>query len=320
MTRVSRIAALASILIVTLSSPALAASAGQSCKSVGTTSTSSVKGKKTSLVCTKVGKSLKWKAVAAALPSAPVSVAPKITDEVSASDATLHSISVSGSSKRTYILHVPPTYSTATTVPLMIALHGRTYTASRFRELSQLDQVADSKNFIIAYPDGEGTMWNAGNCCSTIGTDDVTLISGMIDSITSKYNIDKTRVWVLGWSNGAMMAYRAACEISEKVTAIAVGAGTFAANSCKPTKAVSVIQIHGTADQTLSIDGTMWGPSPLVSAAKYAGYAGCFAASSSTWTCPNGSQIQVKIESGSAHYAQTWWAEMTDYLYAHPRS
>jgi pimeloyl-ACP methyl ester carboxylesterase len=112
----------------------------------------------------------------------------------------------------------------------MIALHGRTWTASSFRELSQLDQVADSKNFIIAYPDGEGTMWNAGNCCSTIGTDDVTLISGMIDSITSKYNIDKTRVWVLGWSNGAMMAYRAACEISEKVTAIAVGAGTFAAN------------------------------------------------------------------------------------------
>jgi polyhydroxybutyrate depolymerase len=202
----------------------------------------------------------------------------------------------------------------------MIAIHGHSWTAARFRDTSQLDQIADSKNFIVAYPDGEGSMWNAGNCCSTLGTDDVTLISGMIDSITSKYNIDKTRVWVLGHSNGAMMAYRAACEIPEKVTAIAVGAGTFAAFSCKPTKPVSVIQIHGTADQTLSIDGTIWGPSPLTSAAKYAGYAGCSAASSSTWTCPNGSQIQVKIEDGVGHYAQTWWAEMTDYLFAHPRS
>ena len=320
MTRVSRIAALASILIVTLSCPALAASVGQSCKSVGSTSTSSVKGKKTSLVCTKVGKSLKWKAAAAALPAAPVPVAPKITDEVSASDSSLHSISVSGSAKRSYILHVPSTYSSATAVPLMIALHGHSWTAARFRDTSLLDQVADSKNFIIAYPDGEGSMWNAGNCCSTLGTDDVTLISGMIDSISSKYNIDKSRVWVLGHSNGAMMAYRAACEISEKVTAIAVGAGTFAAFSCKPTKAVSVIEVHGTADQTLSIDGTMWGPSPLVSAAKYAGYAGCSAASSSTWTCPNGSQVQVNIENGVGHYSQSWWAEMTNFLFAHPRS
>jgi polyhydroxybutyrate depolymerase len=201
----------------------------------------------------------------------------------------------------------------------MIALHGNTWTAARFRDLTQIDQIADSKNFIVAYPDGVIKTWNAGNCCSTLGTDDVTFISGMIDSISTRYNIDKSRVWVLGWSAGGMMAYRAACEISEKVTAIAVGGGTFAAYSCKPTKPVSVIEIHGTADQTLSIDGTIWGPGPLASAAKYAGHAGCSAASSSTWTCPNGSQIQVKIESGSAHYAQTWWSEMTDYLFAHPR-
>lgn len=252
--------------------------------------------------------------------SSPISVALKITDEINASDSSLHSISVSGSAKRNYILHVPSTYSSATAVPLMIALHGHSWTAARFRDTTQLDQVADEKNFIIAYPDGEGNMWNAGNCCSTLGTDDVTLISGMIDSIISRYNIDKSRVWVLGHSNGAMMAYRAACEISEKVTAIAVGAGTFAAFSCTPTKAVSVIEIHGTADQTLPIEGTIWGPSPLASAAKYAGYAGCSATGSSTWTCKNGSQIQVNIENGASHYAQTWWAEMTNYLFAHPRS
>lgn len=320
MTRLSRIAILASVFAVSLSSQALAASAGQTCKSVGSTGTSLVKGKKVSLVCAKAGKSLKWKRASSAVPSTPVAAGPKITDEISASDPSLHSISVNGSPKRSYILHVPSNYSSTTAAPLMIALHGHSWTASRFRETTQLDQVADSKNFIIAYPDGEGNMWNAGNCCSTLGTDDVTLISGMIDSISSKYNIDKSRVWVLGHSNGAMMAYRAACEISEKVTAIAVGAGTFAAFSCKPTKSVSVIEVHGTADQTLSIDGTIWGPAPLASAAKYAGYAGCSAASSSTWTCPNGSQIQVTIENGVGHYSQSWWAEMTNYLFAHPRT
>ena len=200
MTRMSRSIALASILIFTLSSQVQAASAGQSCKRVGTTSTSLVKGKKTSLVCTKVGKSLKWKPVAAALRSAPVPVAPKITDEVSVSDATLHSISINGGDKRNYILHEPPTYTSSSAVPLMIALHGNTWTAARFRDLTQIDQIADSKNFIVAYPDGVIKTWNAGNCCSTLGTDDVTFISGMIDSISTRYNIDKSRVWVLGWS------------------------------------------------------------------------------------------------------------------------
>ncbi len=320
MTRISRIATLASILIVTLSSPALAASAGQSCKRVGTVSTSSVKGKKTSLVCTKVGKSLKWKAVALALPTTPVSVAPKITDEVSASDATLHSISINGSDKRNYILHEPPTYTSSSAVPLMIALHGRSWTAAGFRDLSQINLLSNVNNFIVAYPDGLQNSWNAGNCCSLIGADDVTLISGMIDSISSKYNIDKTRVWALGWSNGGMMAYRLACELSEKVTAIAIGGAVFAADSCKPAKPVSVFAIHGTDDQTLPIEGYVVGPPPLKSAEKYAGYAGCTSSNATSWSCPNGSKIQVKIENGVGHYSQSWWSELTNFLLAHPRS
>lgn len=313
-------ASLICISLLATASPALAAAAGQKCTKVGAKTASVSKGKKTQLICAKVGASLKWKIATTNATSSPTSVALMIVDDVNASDSTLHHISVNGSAKRNYILHVPASYNSNSAIPLMIAIHGHSWTASRFQNTSQIDKLSDSKNFIVAYPDGEGGMWNAGNCCSTLGTDDVTLISGIIDSITSSYNIDKTRVWVLGHSNGAMMAYRSACEISEKVTAIAVGGGTFAAFSCKPAKPVSVLAIHGTDDQTLPIDGSIWGPSPLLSATKYAGYAGCTSATSTTWTCPNGSQIQVNIETGVGHYSQSWWAELTNYLFAHPRA
>ena len=316
-----KIAIIVGISLAINSAPAIAASSGQACNKTGAKTVSVSKGKKTSLVCTKVGKALKWQSPGATTTAtAPAPAALAIVDEASTTDPTLHSISVNGSAKRSYILHVPPSYSSGTAMPLMIALHGHSWTAARFRDTTQLDQIADSKNFIVAYPDGEVNSWNAGNCCNLTGTNDVDFLSGLVDSISSKYTIDKSRIWALGHSNGGMMAYRAACEISEKFTAIAVGGGIFAAFSCNPKKALSVIHIHGSADETLPITGTVWGPGPLLSAAKYASYAGCSTKSSSTWTCTNGSQIQVNIENGVGHYSQSWWAEMTNFLIAHPRA
>jgi len=316
-----KIAIIVAITLAINSAPVNAASSGQACNKAGAKTVSVSKGKKTSLVCTKVGKTLRWKSPGITTSTTvPSSATLTIVDEVSATDSTLHSISVNGSAKRSYILHVPPSYSTGNAMPLMIALHGHSWTAARFRDTTKLDQIADLNNFIVAYPDGEFNSWNAGNCCNVSGTNDVDFLSGLVDSITSKYSIDKSRVWALGHSNGGMMAYRTACEISEKITAIAVGGGIFAAFSCSPKKALSVIHIHGSADETLPITGTVWGPGPLLSAAKYAGYAGCSTTSSITWTCTNGSQIQVNIENGVGHYSQSWWTEMTNFLLAHPRA
>ena len=316
-----KIAIIVAITLAINSAPVNAASSGQACNKAGAKTVSVSKGKKTSLVCTKVGKTLRWKSPGITTSTTvPSSATLTIVDEVSATDSTLHSISVNGSAKRSYILHVPPSYSTGNAMPLMIALHGHSWTAARFRDTTKLDQIADLNNFIVAYPDGEFNSWNAGNCCNVSGTNDVDFLSGLVDSITSKYSIDKSRVWALGHSNGGMMAYRTACEISEKITAIAVGGGIFAAFSCSPKKALSVILMHGSADETLPITGTVWGPGPLLSAAKYAGYAGCSTTSSITWTCTNGSQIQVNIENGVGHYSQSWWTEMTNFLLAHPRA
>lgn len=320
MYRIPRVVILATLFLTTLSSQVLAASAGQKCAKAGTKSFFLANGQKRNLVCTKVGKVLKWKPANTPVATAPAAITLTVSDEVDASDSTLHHISVNGGQKRDYLINVPNSYSNNLAVPLMIALHGRSWTAAGFRDLSQINLLSNANNFIVAYPDGLQNSWNAGNCCSLIGADDVTLISGMIDSISSKYNIDKTRVWALGWSNGGMMAYRLACELSEKVTAIAIGGAVFAADSCKPAKPVSVFAIHGTDDQTLPIEGYVVGPPPLKSAEKYAGYAGCTSSNATSWSCPNGSKIQVKIENGVGHYSQSWWNELTNFLLAHPRS
>ena len=303
------------------SSPALAASAGQSCTKAGAKTVSASKGTKTNLICVKTGRKLLWtpETKSTATTSAPI-ISTKYIDQIDLADSTLHRISVNGGPTRSYFLHVPPTYSSSSPIPLMIALHGRTWTASNFRTLTQLDTQADVKNFIVAYPDGDGQQWNAGLCCSFSLVDDVALIAGMIDSISSSYTIDKTRVGVYGWSNGAMMAFRSACELSDRVTSIGVGAGSFVATTCKPTKSASVIEFHGTADPVLIVEGSGAYPSPVASAGKYASAAKCSVANPTTWTCPNGGEIKLFIQEGVEHYSQSWWAEMAAFFMSHPRT
>ena len=186
----------------------------------------------------------------------------KYTDVVDPNDPTLHTITINGMQPRTYYLRIPAQYSAATSVPLLLALHSRTTNAKTIVTDSQILSSAESLNFIVAGLNGavyEGaSSWNAGNCCTNATTyeeNDLLFASTVIDFVTSNYSIDKSRVWVMGHSNGGMMAYRLACDLSEKVTAIAVVTGALVDDSCTPTKPVSTLHIHGNLDPTVPFHG-----------------------------------------------------------------
>lgn len=322
MKKLSAALALALVFFMFSVSVSLASSSGQACKKAGSTSVMKTKGQTTSLVCTKIGKKLIWKPLlkTPTTPSSPV-ITTEYIDRIDTNDSTLHSISVNGGPTRNYYLHVPASNTSTMPMPLMVVLHGRSWTATNFRKLSQFDVQADSKNFIVAYPDGNDQQWNAGNCCSFSMVDDVSFIAGIIDSVSSKFNIDKTRVGVFGWSNGAMMAFRAACELSDRVTSIGVGAGSFVVDkTCRPAKPASVIAFHGTEDSVLPIVGFGSFLSPIASAGKYASSAGCTTTSATTWSCPGGGEIKLFIQEGVEHYSQAWWAEMASFMMSHPRN
>lgn len=173
--------------------------------------------------------------------------------------------------ERGYLLHVPPGLDAAP-APLVIVLHGGGGSAKSAVAQTGFDAEADRQGFIAAYPDGSDRprpllnalgkpgflTWNAGACCGTAveqGVDDVGFVRAMVADVAKRHPIDPKRIYATGLSNGGMMAYRLACEASDLVAAIGAVSAVIVVAPCEPRFPVSVIDIHGTADRNVPIDG-----------------------------------------------------------------
>ena len=168
------------------------------------------------------------------------------------------------SRQRTYLLHLPPSYLAGTPMPLVIAMHGGGGWGVQLQNQSQLSVKADAAGFIVVYPEGVKTpvtgirTWNAGGCCAYAmnqNIDDVGFISALIDTLKANYSIDTNRIYATGMSNGAFLAYRLACELSNKIAAIAPVAGSMNVSSCMPIRGVPVIHFHSKLDTNVPYFG-----------------------------------------------------------------
>jgi polyhydroxybutyrate depolymerase len=127
--------------------------------------------------------------------------------------------------ERTYLVHAPSPYSKATPAPLVVALHGRLGTGRGQEWLAHLDKVSDEHGFVVVYPDGLNRSWADGRGTSPsdqANVNDTKFISQLIDKLAAEYSIDAGRVYVAGMSNGGFMSGRLACELSEKIAALAI--------------------------------------------------------------------------------------------------
>jgi polyhydroxybutyrate depolymerase len=167
---------------------------------------------------------------------------------------------------RHFRMYVPAGLAANMMVPLVIALHGGLGSSAQFEAQSGFDGLAESNRFIVVYPDGvtprpaiDGLQtWNGGSCCGPAmnqNVDDVTFISLLIDRIIVEQPVDPARIFATGHSNGAILAYRLACELADRISAIGVQAGVLGVDPCNPVRPVSVFHIHGTADTNIPIDG-----------------------------------------------------------------
>ena len=164
-----------------------------------------------------------------------------------------------GTEARPVDLKVPPTLTEGKQYPLVVVLHGRT--ASGFVQVAVFGVgglPANDEAFLIA-PDGNiddtgRTYWNADPACCDFerhNPDDVGYLGTMIeDVLASGWPIDDDKVYLLGHSNGAYMAYRMACERSDIIASIGGLAGLAASvpSTCQPARAVNVLHLHGDAD------------------------------------------------------------------------
>ena len=153
---------------------------------------------------------------------------------------------------RTYRLHTPADYNADSLYPLVINMHGLGSNAFEQEFYTSFNDVADSAGFIVTYPNGIDETWNIS---SSTGTDDVGFISALIDTIESEYGINLQHVYATGMSMGGFMSYRLACELSDRIAAIASVTGLQAFYPCNPDRPVPVLQFHGTADPVVPYAG-----------------------------------------------------------------
>ncbi len=171
---------------------------------------------------------------------------------------------------RQYLLYVPPSYDGSQAVPLVLALHGLGDDMNNFAGV-RFEDVADTANFIFAIPQAlvdnqltGSTAWNSGAGAFGItlnpSVNDVGFLNALMDTVSSRYNVDQTRLYSTGFSMGGFMTNRLGCELNNRIAAIASVSGTIGNGiSCHPARVVPACHFHGTADQTVAYSGNTYG-------------------------------------------------------------
>jgi len=166
---------------------------------------------------------------------------------------------VSSGEKRDYLLYVPRSYDRSKPTPLVISMHGAGLWGAAQRETSLWNDLADSEGIIVVYPSGIGgkgvRIWRAEP-----GPDlmkDVQFISELIDTLEASYNIDSTRIYANGLSNGGGMSFVLSCTLSDRIAAVGMvaAAQTLPWSWCTDKRAVPMIAFHGTADPEIPYNG-----------------------------------------------------------------
>ena len=164
---------------------------------------------------------------------------------------------------RSYLVHVPPQYDPRKPTPVVLVFHGGLANAKVTVGFTGMSEKADRAGFIAVYPNGSGLgeailVWNAGMVRGKVGEklpDDVAFVSKLLDDLESAVKVDKRRVYATGISNGGMMCYCLAAELSDRIAAIAPVGGTMAIDTARPKRPVPIIHFHGTADTFVPFTG-----------------------------------------------------------------
>ena len=306
-------------------------------------------------------------AVACASPASPSAASSSASSSAPAPSATPSEIASAPAElvvggDRPVTIHVPASYDASRPAPLLILLHGYTDSGQGIDAYFDLGPAAEARGYVYAFPDGTidsdgNRFWNATDACCNLdkaGVDDVAYLTAVIAEVQAKLAIDPKRIAVVGHSNGGFMSYRFACDRAELVAAaVSLAGATFADTAdCAPREPVSVVQIHGTADDVVRYEGGRLaddhGPYPgaETTAETWATYDGCSETSSplsakvdvdlllangadpaetsvAEWSgCESGATVQLWTIPGGGHapvISPAFAGSVMDFLVDHPK-
>jgi polyhydroxybutyrate depolymerase len=172
--------------------------------------------------------------------------------------------------QRTFLLFAPRGGPRKERLPILIALHGGLGNGSRAAQQTGLAKYVESLGMLAIFPDAGGKQWNDGRETTNNGLDDVAFLRAVITTAAQNWGGDPSRVFVVGASNGGMMAQRMACDAADVVTAV----GAVVANmpehlaaSCRPSRPIPIVLISGTKDRLMPWDGGVVTSSPILGGA-----------------------------------------------------
>jgi polyhydroxybutyrate depolymerase len=232
-----------------------------------------------------------------------------------------HSCTVDG---RDVNIYVPSSYTGSSAVPLVVDMHGYTSNNDQQQSISGWDDLAAQVGFIVAYPQGVSNSWNAqGQCCGSSTANDVQFIRNVVAHVKNAGNIDGSRVYATGLSNGGSMTHTLACEAADLFAGAAAvsfglsGGSTFSTivYNCRSTmtRGIPVIHFHGTSDSVVDYnDGVLDSLGAPDSLEAWRQVQGCgtsytteqlsYYTSCRTYSnCRDGKQVSMCTTNGGAH-------------------
>ncbi|OBJ58181.1 PHB depolymerase family esterase [Mycobacterium sp. 1423905.2] len=160
-----------------------------------------------------------------------------------------------GGMNRTYTVHVPP----GPPAGLVLNLHGGGGTGAGQQGLTNFDSVADIHNLLVVYPDGYDKSWADGRGAAPADRrhlDDIGFLVALVGKVAKEFNAPAGHIFATGMSNGGFMSNRLACDHADLFAAIAPISGTLGIGvACNPSRPVSVLAAHGTADRVVPFNG-----------------------------------------------------------------
>jgi len=196
--------------------------------------------------------------------------------------------------KRRVRIYLPESYESDSPTPVILALHGKFRNGTSFEHVTDFSNSKYNKDAIVLYPDGIDVRLPASRSVQMILTtllqlrwtgdpyapklrknNDIKYAGELLDQIESSFCVDKSRIYVTGFSNGGGLAHLLACDpiLSSRIAAFAIASGGFFTKkamtqegamqkdlfnpaNCKPSRSpIPIIEFHGDDDEMYVYDG-----------------------------------------------------------------
>lgn len=148
---------------------------------------------------------------------------------------------------RSYHVKLPDDWDGVTPMPVMLHFHGWARQGTLIVKHGRISGATRTRGVLLLAPNGINKTWDFWGP----GSRDTDFAASVIEDAAQRYPIDRSQIFVSGYSYGSAMAWRYACENGTEVRALLAVSGTLNQNEECDTTPSEVRHVHGLRDTVL---------------------------------------------------------------------